>query len=713
MTLSKKIKLFLIAFAAFISLLIAFNVWHVIHVKQSVDEGRRMSTVIERHVLMDMYHDAIRSSVLLVVNHSPYFNEQSFNEYVQKFNGNLEMNMKERLSSEVMKSLMIVQKFVQVYISSADKIVQKIKTGKTYEDEMRQFESSFDHLEDLSEKVFDQFYIERDDYYKKVDFHNDIFAIIMFSFFLMAVFLLSYAYRFFMGDILRRVNDICEGMKKISQGSLVLKEKNYKYNDEITDVFKLLKDMQDFNSESLQLRAAFNKVNTGLMLCNAQGAVVYHNVSLSNFVQANEQFFTKRMPNLDVKNLIGCDIDFLRPDDAQPHLFLLHQPQVVALKNDIYAWQIRSYPMYNGVGDYLGAVVEVHDQSDTIIFHEQLNYIFDCAKQGDLSSRINVTDYKDPMTLQLCESINDFMDVCSQMTTNMQQLFENWAQGHLDVRLANGFSGVFESLTMNVNHMAEHFCVVLRNIIESSESIYNILVQMSENGSLLSSRTDLQAGNLQETSASMEELVSTVRINTAHAEKASSLAVEAFTAARKGGDIVSQANNAMQNIYQSAQSIADIIAVIDEIAMQTDLLALNAAVEAARAGEAGQGFSVVAENVSKLAHRAGEASKQIRELILASMSHVQNGVSFVTQAGQSLSNIVMSTTNVAGIIGEIATSAVEQNQGLAQINNAVGTIDDMTKQNASIVKYTLDDINRLQGHVDTLVSLATLFKIRR
>jgi methyl-accepting chemotaxis protein len=162
----------------------------------------------------------------------------------------------------------------------------------------------------------------------------------------------------------------------------------------------------------------------------------------------------------------------------------------------------------------------------------------------------------------------------------------------------------------------------------------------------------------------MEEISATVKMNAENAQQANQSAAGTRTVAERGGQVVSQAVDAMAKIEESSRRISDIIGVIDEIARQTNLLALNAAVEAARAGEAGRGFAVVASEVRSLAQRSSQAAKDIKDLITNSNSQVKEGVDLVNKAGASLNEIVESIKTVAGIVADIANASTEQANGI-------------------------------------------------
>ena len=165
----------------------------------------------------------------------------------------------------------------------------------------------------------------------------------------------------------------------------------------------------------------------------------------------------------------------------------------------------------------------------------------------------------------------------------------------------------------------------------------------------LSQRTEHQASSLEETSASLEEVTTTVKKTAEGANHAREVVGAAKLDAEKSGAVVREATAAMAAIDKSSKQIGQIIGVIDEIAFQTNLLALNAGVEAARAGDAGRGFAVVASEVRALAQRSAEAAKEIKGLISASTAQVDQGVALVAQTGEALQRIVAQVVEINGV----------------------------------------------------------------
>ena len=174
---------------------------------------------------------------------------------------------------------------------------------------------------------------------------------------------------------------------------------------------------------------------------------------------------------------------------------------------------------------------------------------------------------------------------------------------------------------------------------------------------------------------------------------------------------MSSAVEAMSRIEHSADQIANIIGVIDEIAFQTNLLALNAGVEAARAGEAGKGFAVVAQEVRELAQRSAQAAREIKQLIANSTKEVSTGVELVSTTGQALGEIGQLITTINEHVASIASATREQSTGLSEINSAVNALDQNTQRNAAMVEETSAASATLASEADKLRNLVKQFRI--
>ena len=289
---------------------------------------------------------------------------------------------------------------------------------------------------------------------------------------------------------------------------------------------------------------------------------------------------------------------------------------------------------------------------------------------------------------------------------------------HVAQQVASGEAG--EDLNLNrcddigmvaraINQSGLNLQSLVADVYEQVSGVQVASQEIAAANNDLSSRTEQTAANLEQTAAAMEQQTATVRQNSDTAQQASLLAHATTEMAARGGLAVDNVVATMATISASSQKIANIISVIDGIAFQTNILALNAAVEAARAGEQGRGFAVVASEVRSLAGRSAAAAKEIKGLIDDSVEKVQSGSRLVTDAGQTMNEVVSQVRRVSDLIAEITAASKEQTLGISQVGQAVAQLDEMTQQNAAMVEESSAAANSMSEQAQRLVEAVQVF----
>ncbi len=311
----------------------------------------------------------------------------------------------------------------------------------------------------------------------------------------------------------------------------------------------------------------------------------------------------------------------------------------------------------------------------------------------------------------MVENLDTMMATADANLAKFSALLRCIADGDLTVRMSGNFHGVFAAMRDDANSTVHRLTDIVAHIQRTTNSIGFAAEDIASGNQELAKRSEQQAASLEETAASMEELTSTVKQNAEHAQRANQLALGAAGVASEGRDVVGQVVETMDGIQAASRRIADIIAVIDGIAFQTNILALNAAVEAARAGEQGKGFAVVAAEVGTLAHRSAGAAKEIKTLIDDSVQRVAHGATLVHQAGATMDQVVASVQHVTDLMGQISAASHEQANGIAQVNQTIARMDETTQQNVALVEEASTAARSLEEQSAQLTQAVEVFKV--
>lgn len=269
-------------------------------------------------------------------------------------------------------------------------------------------------------------------------------------------------------------------------------------------------------------------------------------------------------------------------------------------------------------------------------------------------------------------------------------------EGDLTYRLKVSSRDEMGILSEYFNKFMEKLTKVITDIKEQTQALYSATGEISSSGETLSQITNDQAANIEEFSASLEEMSATISQNFQNLKITNVLAQDTAAQAEKGGKEVDKTVTAMRQITEKITSI-------EVIASQTNLLALNAAIEAARAGASGKGFAVVASEVRKLAEDSQNISKEISELSTES-------VDIAEKAGKIIDEIVPNIRQIADHIKNISISSEEQNNGINEITGTVNQLNSMTQENASLSEELASSASTLKDAANSLHILTNYFK---
>ncbi len=325
-------------------------------------------------------------------------------------------------------------------------------------------------------------------------------------------------------------------------------------------------------------------------------------------------------------------------------------------------------------------------------------------------------------------------------TNKIMTAMERFADGDLTVQVKSeknddAIAKLFSSFNEAVQKMKQ----MILHITDAVEATASASTQISSSAEEMAAGSQEQSAQTGEIATAMEEMSSTILETNQNTSVAAEAAKDSGTLAEEGGEavtatiagmdkiakVVLSASDTVKKLGENSEKIGEIIHVINDIADQTNLLALNAAIEAARAGEQGRGFAVVADEVRKLAERTTTATKEIAGMInqlqtgtTETVTSIEQGVQEVNtgkelaaKAGESIQEMVNSSTRVLDVITQVATASEEQAATAEEISKNIESINMVAQESAVGVEQIAkasEDLNRL---TENLQQLVTQFKV--
>ncbi|MCE1190316.1 MAG: methyl-accepting chemotaxis protein [Ignavibacteria bacterium] len=387
--------------------------------------------------------------------------------------------------------------------------------------------------------------------------------------------------------------------------------------------------------------------------------------------------------------------------------------------------------------DILGkAFIKIRVSLITLV--DDLHELARSVAEGRLHFRV-ATDKHSGQFREIISSTNNAIEAITRpvdgSTTALQQLSE----GDLTIKLEGNYPGDYGRIKNSINLVVENLNGAIADVSEAINKTSTVIVNISTTSEEMAEGYQKQVERIGEITAAIEEMTSTIHDNTRNITHAADLAKSAGNKAAEGGEVVNQTVDGINRIAQvvassaetiyamgkNSDKIGEIVAVIDEIADQTNLLALNAAIEAARAGEQGRGFAVVADEVRKLAERTAKATKEVDgmirqiqkdttnavESIKAGTVEVEHGITLAKEAGAVLHEIVQSARSVTDIVTQIASSSEEQAKTSEEIAENIEAVNSVTQESNNSIGMIVSAAENLNELSTVLTNMVANFKL--
>ncbi len=321
------------------------------------------------------------------------------------------------------------------------------------------------------------------------------------------------------------------------------------------------------------------------------------------------------------------------------------------------------------------------------------------AEEGDLSNRISI---------ELTDDFGSLTSSTNLLISKLSSMIQNLKNGADDInQTASVISESSNSASGALNQMANS----LNKIDENTKNQNTLILQTQENFNFFSDSVkniqrhiEQQTDSIQNISSAVTEITANITSVADTAKKAQSVSTELSDRSLTGANAVRNAIGAMKEIQAASDEVSKLLAVIQNIASQTNLLSMNAAIEAAHAGDYGSGFAVVASEVRSLAESSAKSAHDIQAKMKEMVQKTTAGVEAITLASNAFDGITGNVQENERLVKVISNAMEEQKTGAYDTQKSTAEVVDAIQAIRDLSEKEAENSARLQSFVNDVVA---------
>jgi len=347
-------------------------------------------------------------------------------------------------------------------------------------------------------------------------------------------------------------------------------------------------------------------------------------------------------------------------------------------------------------------------EKEESVLIEEAKIVMNEVKHGVYSKIITSISSNNSLE-EFKKSVNEMIIGTREHFLNINSILEKYTNYDYKKKLELkriASNGEFQHLVEAINKLKEAITQMLVENKINGITLQNSSKILLTNVDKLNLSSNEAANSLKDTAVVLSEITKNVDKTSTQTIQMSSLANTVIGYSKEGLNLAEKTTTAMDEINEKVSAINESIAIIDQIAFQTNILSLNAAVEAATAGEAGLGFAVVAQEVRNLANRSTQAAYEIKKLVESANIKANDGK---TIANEMIEGYTVLNTNIdktIELISSVANISKEQQVGIVQINSAINILEQQIKANAEVSSQANNIAIKTSNIANTIVDTA-------